>query len=217
MTSSRERENIEWSITYSFNATDIENPRVLMIGDSICNAYEGTVREILKNEINVSFWASSKCVTDKDYFKELDLILSAYSYDMITFNNTLHSLNSDRKEWENAFQQAVAFIRHKYPNAVLFLVTGTPVNSPEQMEALLPMNRFIRAFAEQNALPLIDLFAETDKLPKENLWSDIYHFLPHVIKVQGAFMAEHIRSVNDRKNTIKSQKGTALGPNGALE
>ena len=31
---SRVRENVEWSITYTYNARDTENPRVLLIGDN---------------------------------------------------------------------------------------------------------------------------------------------------------------------------------------
>ena len=35
----RVREDIEWSISYTFNANDRDTPRVLLIGDSICNGY----------------------------------------------------------------------------------------------------------------------------------------------------------------------------------
>lgn len=41
----RVRESIEWSTTYSYNATDTINPRVLLIGDSICNGYQSAVRQ----------------------------------------------------------------------------------------------------------------------------------------------------------------------------
>ena len=74
---SREREGTEWSIHYAFNAVDTEKKRVLLIGDSICNAYNGVVRNLLDGRVNVSFWASSKCVTDPAYFRELDFMLDA--------------------------------------------------------------------------------------------------------------------------------------------
>ena len=99
---SREREEIEWSITYSYNATQNGRPRVLLIGDSICNGYNGKVRELLHGDVNVSFWASSKCVTDPDYFRELDFMLDAYPYDAVCFNNGLHSISTDRAEWDAA-------------------------------------------------------------------------------------------------------------------
>ena len=126
----REREGIEWSISYTFNATDKKNPRVLLIGDSICNAYQVPVRKNLENACNVSFWASSKCVTDPDYFRELDFVLGAYEYDVITFNNGLHSLTTNREEWIKAYRAAVTFIQDKL-KAKLFLVLSTPLTVPE--------------------------------------------------------------------------------------
>ena len=71
----RTRENIEWTIAYSYNARDCENPRVLLIGDSICHQYHGEVRKNLADCVNISYWASSKCVTDPDYFRELDFVI----------------------------------------------------------------------------------------------------------------------------------------------
>ena len=72
---SRVREDIEWSINYSYNTLDTKNPRVMLIGDSICNAYHYAVRDRLAGKANVSFWASSKCVTDPDQFREPEFIL----------------------------------------------------------------------------------------------------------------------------------------------
>ena len=94
----RKREATEWSIHYAFDTMAADKPRVLLIGDSICNGYNGAVRDRLTGKVNVSFWASSKCVTDPDYFRELDFILDARPYDIICFNNGLHSLTTNREE-----------------------------------------------------------------------------------------------------------------------
>ena len=110
---SRTRENVEWSITYTYNARDTGVPRVLLIGDSICSGYQAKVRDKLAEHANITFWASSKCVTDPDYFRELDFILGAYRYDLICFNTGLHSLTTARGEWEAAYRSAVRFIRAK--------------------------------------------------------------------------------------------------------
>ena len=50
---SRRREEIEWSIHYAFNAGDRTLPRVLLVGDSICNGYHAQVRERLLGIANV--------------------------------------------------------------------------------------------------------------------------------------------------------------------
>ena len=37
------RENTEWIVSYAYNANDAKLPRVLLVGDSICNGYSGDV------------------------------------------------------------------------------------------------------------------------------------------------------------------------------
>ena len=53
--SSRKLEAIEWTETRHYNAPDQKNPRVLMVGDSICNGYQGGVRDRLKDCANISY------------------------------------------------------------------------------------------------------------------------------------------------------------------
>lgn len=49
----RGHENTEWSISYAYHLTDgqKELPRVLLIGDSICNAYQSGVCSSLEGNI----------------------------------------------------------------------------------------------------------------------------------------------------------------------
>ena len=57
----RGHENVEWQIAYAFHLTDEKSnlPRVLLVGDSICNGYQGEVRRLLDGKMNVSYWISS--------------------------------------------------------------------------------------------------------------------------------------------------------------
>lgn len=48
---SRTREENKWSIYYSYNTNDTENLRVLLIGDSICTAYQDPVRRKLRTTV----------------------------------------------------------------------------------------------------------------------------------------------------------------------
>ena len=180
---SREREEIEWSITYSYNATQNGRPRVLLIGDSICNGYNGKVRELLDGDVNVSFWASSKCVTDPDYFRELDFMLDAYPYDAVCFNNGLHSLSTDRAEWDAAYRAAVEFIQAKLPQTKLSLTLSTPLKDASLTAVSASLNETVLALAEDKELPVIDLFAAMNGLDREEFWSDTYHFRAPAIEM----------------------------------
>ncbi len=191
-TTSRVRENIEWSITYSYNATETGKPRVLLIGDSICNGYNGKVREKLEGRVNVSFWASSKCVTDPDYFRELDFMLDAYPYDAVCFNNGLHSLSTDRAEWDAAYAAAVDFIRAKLPETKLSLTLSTPLKDAKLTAVSASLNETVLRLAEEKNLPVIDLFAAMDGLDREEYWSDTYHFRAPAIDMQAKVIADHV-------------------------
>jgi len=216
---SRVRENTEWSITYTYNARDTKNPRLLLIGDSICNGYQGTVRNELGKNMNITFWATSKCVTDKDFFRELDLILSGCRYDVISFNNGLHSLTTDRREWENAFRNAVRFIRKKCPAARLILTNNTPLRDPVKTAQAKELNRIIGKTAGDEKLLMIDLFSLLDPLDRKKYWRDTYHFSADGVKLQADLI---VRTVRNLPNAVKSagnivQQETETGPNGALK
>ena len=191
-TTSRIREDIEWSITYSYGVRDSSRPRVLLIGDSICNGYQQNVRELLAEKANITFWASSKCVTDPDYFRELELILGSNRYDCISFNNGLHSLTTNRSEWEEAYHAAVKFIRAKCPDAYLSLTLCTPLNDPEKDAISRALNGITRALAEKEALPVIDLYAAVEKLDKDEQMTDVYHWKETGRRLQAETICKHM-------------------------
>ena len=192
VSTSRVREGIEWSITYSYNATEKGKPRVLLIGDSICNGYNGRVRDMLAGRVNVSFWASSKCVTDPDYFRELDFMLDAYPYDAVCFNNGLHSLSTDRAEWDAAYAAAADFIRAKLPETKLSLTLSTPLKDAKLTAVSASLNETVLRLAEEKNLPVIDLFAAMDGLDREEYWSDTYHFRAPAIDMQAKVISDHV-------------------------
>ena len=191
--STRQKEWTEWSITYAYNATETDKPRVLLIGDSICNGYQGAVRDKLAGRVNVSFWASSKCVTDPAYFRELDFMLDAYPYDAVTFNNGLHSLTTDREVWEPAYLSAVLFIRDKLPQAKLSLVLSTPLKDAALTAVSAALNDSVKKIGTEQGLPIIDLFTAMDGLDRDAFWSDTYHFRAPAIEIQAEILAEHIQ------------------------
>ena len=193
----RKRESTEWSITYSYNTDNKSLPRVLLIGDSICNGYQSNVKEFLENQANVSFWASSKCVTDPDYFKELDLILSSYHYDYISFNNGLHSLNTFSDDFEEAFYNAILFILDKNPDCTVFLINCTPLKSEfdsTKNKKVSELNQIISNCAQKTHLSLVDLFHQFEREDRLDFYVDEYHFNPKGKEIQAKLISDYIKS-----------------------
>ncbi len=183
------RENTEWSISYSFNARDTENPRVLLIGDSVCNAYQSGVRQKLGNNANVTFWASSKCVTDPDYLRELNFLLDTYWYDAICFNNGLHSLTASPDEWEEAYANVIRFISDKCKGIPLFLVLSTPIADRDKNAIVVRFNEYVSDFAYKKGFSVIDLWSPMSALNKREHMSDAYHWKAEAVGMQADIVA----------------------------
>lgn len=120
------------------------------------------------------------------------MVLSGNRYNVITFNNGLHSLSSDRHEWEIAFRQAVLFIREKAPDAKLLLVTSTPTENPESDKASKELGDYTKKVAVELGLEVIDLYQTVKDSDEKEPWSDGIHFKRPVIDLQGKTVADAI-------------------------
>ena len=126
----RGHENTEWSISYAYHLTDAKKslPRVLLVGDSICQGYQGKVRAKLEGKANVTYWASSYCVTSPGYLRLLAFYLDEAKYDVIHFNNGLHSCETPIADYEKAYSNALRLIKDRQPGAKIVWASSTPLN-----------------------------------------------------------------------------------------
>ena len=212
--STRQPENIEWSISYCYNAPDKLSSRILLIGDSIVKASQHRVREQLQSTANISFWATSKCVSDPDYLPELDLITDRGPFSMIFFNNGLHSRTSDPSEWRSAYANTVRFLQDKLPGIPLILMLSTPSRSEKITETISTMNQWVVDFAKQNDLPFLDWFSPIAGLEK-TAWTDDFHFRPDVYEMLATLISGEVRKRISGGGI--EQKSTPTGPDGILK
>ena len=183
----RGHENIEWSTSYAFGLTDAtrKQPRVLLVGDSICGGYKDGVRDELKGKMNVSYWISSYCVTSPGYLRLLSFYLDETEYAVVHFNNGLHSLLTPSEDWEKGFRAALALIRLKQPKARIVWTTSTPLKDAAKTEKVRALNAIAKkVIAEMGDILVDDLFALMDPLDRETNWSDTYHYKPEAISLQ---------------------------------
>lgn len=142
--------------------------------------------------MNVTYWVSSRCVTERDYFRELNLVLGARDYNIISFNNGLHSFGTNLAEWETAYQGAVQFIKAKCPNAKLFICNCTPLKDPAYTAKSKQLNAITQRIAEKEHCPVIDLFSLMDPLDRNEYWKDACHFKQPATEKQAQKIVETI-------------------------
>ena len=175
------RENIEWSISYAYHLTDSgkDLPRVLLVGDSICNFYKDNVISYLDGRMNVTYWVSSFCATSPLHELAFKTHLAQSRYDVVHFNNGLHSLDADVTGWTNGIVGAWASIRARQPQAALVWCTTTPTTNAAKTACVEKLNAAALAAAGNSPgvgpMRVDDLFSLMDPLSRSSYWVDEVH------------------------------------------
>jgi len=218
------REATEWIVSYAYNANDTKLPRVLLVGDSICNGYNKEVCQELAGTAYVTFFATSKCVCDKSYLRSLALFLDEADYAVVHFNNGLHSLSSDRQDWETCLRAAVKLIKDKGKGAKLVWASSTPLKDPALTAKAKELNAIAARVMAEEGVPTDDLFALMDPLDRDANWSDTFHFKNEAKKMQARAVGDCVRSAlgagkasDAAAAAALKAANTATGPDGKLE
>ena len=218
------REATEWIVSYAYNANDTKLPRVLLIGDSICNAYSGDVCKELAGTASVTFFATSKCVCDKSYLRSLAFFLDESDYAVIHFNNGLHSLSSDRQDWETCLRAAIKLIQAKGKGAKIVWASSTPLKDPALTAKAKELNAIAARVMTEEGIPTDDLFSLMNPLDRETNWSDTFHFKGEAKKMQAKAVGDCVRQALGVGKATAAEAAAALkaattatGPNGKLD
>ena len=187
------REATEWIVSYAYNANDRTLPRVLLVGDSICNGYNKEVCQELAGTAYVTFFATSKCVCDKSYLRSLALFLDEADYAVVHFNNGLHSLSSDRQDWETCLRAAIKLLKEKGRGAKVVWASSTPLKDPALTAKAKELNAIAARVMAEEGVPTDDLFALMDPLDREANWSDTFHFKDGARKTQAKAVGDCVR------------------------
>jgi hypothetical protein len=219
----KQREATEWVVSYWYNADGSNLPRILLVGDSICNGYQALVNKELAGTAYTSFYASSKCITDRTYLSQLAFMLDEYDYAVIHFNNGLHSLNTPPAEWEAGLRAAVKLIKEKSKGAQIIWASSTPLKNPDLTAKAKALNEIAEKVMNENDIPTNDIFALMDPMDRNIFWVDAYHFTDDAKKLQAKQISDLMRNVlgknkaskEDAKKALKAG-ATETGPSGEL-
>ena len=210
----KQSENIVWNVFYSYNARDTKSPRALLIGDSVCRGYHSIVREELGSKVNLTYWATSNCVTDIYYLQMLDLLLDREKFDLIVFNNGLHSLSTNRKAWSSAYGKVLDYLAKRLPETKVVVLNSTPKKDGDKR--VDEINELTKIEAEKRNLPVADIHSLCKNWDKK-FWRDAYHFQAKARKLQAKFVAETVLKHITRTGNNIVQLGSETGPDGKVK
>jgi lysophospholipase L1-like esterase len=193
------RENIEWTNIWIPDATKTDLPRVLLIGDSICNAYHPMVENELRGKAYVAKVATSSAVQDPVLADQIRLLLKNYPFAIVHFNNGLHGFDYTEGEYQRDFPKLLEVIKQNAPNAKLIWANSTPMRKSENLqqfhetnERVKARNKIVAGLAAQHNIPVNDLYSVVESHPE--YWSnDGVHFKPEGQAVEAKQVADAIR------------------------
>ncbi|TSA35312.1 MAG: SGNH/GDSL hydrolase family protein [Opitutales bacterium] len=143
-------------------------PRVLLIGDSILNGYQGQATKLLAGKANVDLWVNPYNQSEH-VNKLLGEVLSNGPYDVVVFNMGLHGWQEGRIKsgtFEPLMKAYVEVLKTKLPKAKLLWASSTPVTvkgkpteiNPEINPNIIEQNRMAaKVMAEMN-VPIVDFY-----------------------------------------------------------
>ncbi|MBP5637870.1 MAG: SGNH/GDSL hydrolase family protein [Victivallales bacterium] len=212
------KEAVDWTISYAFNTQDTKAPRVLLIGDSICNGYQPELRKLLANKVNVSFWASSFCISNPQYMEMLDVVLNGPKPQLVLLNNGLHTPpDEDFATWKAAYSKVIAFVHAKLPSTPILIVNSTPLKE-DSRGYVDGINKATAEVAALESLELLDIHSLCASWDREALWSDKYHFKPEGKVLQAKFLSNAIlRNLPASLPHASAQQQSATGPDGPIK
>ena len=196
----QQKERIEWLRTWCVDTNDDTLPRVALIGDSITEQYSDFVAEALKGVAIVDRLTTSYSITSPFYKSAVEGFLQDSQYAVIHYNYGLHAYCVTDDEYENAYRELLkTFLQH---GKVIVTTTTTVLEKPDLLEESEPSKTVVRnrneralKLAKEFSLPVDDLFAVCQTLPKEGKSPDGIHFLELGCKALAASVTDNLKKL----------------------
>jgi len=164
---------------------DAKLPRVLLIGDSILNGYQGQATKLLTGKANVDLWVNPYNQSEQ-VNKLLGEVLTNGPYDVVVFNMGLHGWQEGRVKpgtFEPLMKGYIEVLKAKLPKAKLIWASSTPVTvkgKPTEINAeinpnIIEQNRMAAKVMGEMGVPIVDFYALLiDK--RELARGDMFHW-----------------------------------------
>jgi hypothetical protein len=199
-------EPVEWSDIWIADTSNLDRPRILLVGDSISKGYYDRVEMRLSGRANCARYATSRFLGNPDYLAELILILKRYKFEVIHINNGLHGWDHSEKEYKEGLHALLATIKHYAPKAKLIWCMTTPLRTAENLAQLsskgnnrvIERNRIAAEIMDRNKVQINNLYEAMKDHPEYYL-KDGIHFNPKGMIVQGDRVAELIEKYLPRE------------------
>lgn len=186
-------ETYEWDDIWFDHATDTQQKRVIVFGDSITVNYRFPLVENLRGEFCVDNYGTSKAA-DNPFLKEnMRLILAQQNHSVIYFCSG-HGTHQTAEDYERNVEKLVKWMVEEYPQKTLIISSRIYTAYAPKLHATLQRNAALKRIAEKYGLLYDDIYTITEGKP-ELLKEDKVHLNEEGQKIVAAKVAQTIRSI----------------------
>jgi hypothetical protein len=179
-------EGTEWTNVWVPNAPKNDLPRILLVGDSITQAYYGGVSSSLSGRAYVARITSSRSICDPHYLRELDILLDQYKFELVHFNNGLHGFGYSEDEYAASLKMVVVHLAERFKPEDLVWAESTPLRetpkNAERNQRIKVRNQAAEKLMNASGIRVNRLARLM--LLHNDLHSDDYHWKGEAIKLQ---------------------------------
>ena len=152
-----------------------------MIGNSICNGYQGPAREGLRGVAYVDYIATSYSIDNPFYSRLIVEMAKNSRYDLIFFNFGLHGYHLSGRSYRSRYGKVLDALCATAKRVIPVTTTSVYKNGKERLDTswkkkCAERNAAVREHAEARGLAVCDLHAVGEGIPDAHRAPDGFHY-----------------------------------------
>ncbi|HEX7262193.1 MAG TPA: SGNH/GDSL hydrolase family protein, partial [Luteolibacter sp.] len=164
-------------------------PRVLLIGDSICNGYRAAVIRDLKGKAAVDVWLTPVAENDPGLPGDLEKVIKQGPYAVVHFNIGLHGWPKGQipdGQYEPLMRKYVESLRKHAPDTKFIWASSTPITvkgkpaelDPENNPTMTGRNAAAAKIMRESGIAVNDLYSLVVDKRAQLAAGDRFHWQP---------------------------------------
>ena len=185
----------EWIHAQCSETSGADKPRVLLIGDSICNGYQPVVRGKLSGICYVDYVSTSYTLDSKMFDALILGLIKDSKYDLIHINQGLHGAHMNKTSYKARLKKIIRKfgIKTVIATSTPAYKEGNKINHPVLTSKVKARNQAVFEIAAELNLPVNDLFAVAKSLKITDRAYDGVHYEQSGYEVLGDAVANKIK------------------------
>ena len=193
------KERYEWIRSWCDEADKTDKPRILLVGDSITEGYQGIVRELLHDVCYVDYLATSYAADNKLYSTLVEDFAKNSDYEAVHFNHGLHGVQMCPRTYKSKVKNLL--LRLSERSKVILAETtavykeGNKRLDPVWRKRVTERNDVVAELVTELDCAWDRLYEVSERVPRDARALDGVHYLPAGYEILADSVAKSILKI----------------------